>query len=994
MNGRPTVAALVEREADRRPARPAPTPMGRWPTTQGHRPGWTARRRWAAAVGLAVILALWRADAGPGSINDRGWPLVQEFAAAAVSPELSGEFLSIVLDSVAVTVAYAVAGTSLSVVIGLVGGVLTSETWWRRDPLHRRGPGVGPGWWLARAVVAVPRGIHEAIWALFLLQILGRDPMVAVLAIGVPFGAITAKVVAEFIDDAARAPYDALRAAGAGRLSAMTYALAPLVGSDVTSYAFYRLECSLRSAVVLGMIGAGGIGFQLSLSFQTLRYGEIWTLVFTLVLLSAVVDRWSATIRTGSNPRWRRWSIAATVVATAASAWRLELRPQTLLSERTRTLAADVAAATWPPRLPDGGWSTLSAATVDTLVISIIAIAVASVLAWPVSLLAARGPGDRPGRVVVGAIARLLLLVTRSVPPPVWALIVVFVVFPGPLAGGLALGAYTFGVLGRLDAEVIENADPAPARSLRVLGASRSAAFAYGTMPTVAPRVAALSLYRWEVAMRETVIVGLVGAGGLGRILSQQNAAFDRAGWSPLWPPWWPWPSPSTSSAPACGSTSAEGADRIDRSGDPGETATDEGPAGSSGIVGIAERDLVPEARVGCRVGEEPIVDRMQLDIGLHRCVGIERPTVDHAHPQVTVAIVDLDALGQPLVDPDVGSRVEVATGRLGERGHGDRGEGLQHGADDPAGQSRGVAPVGQQGDGDAIVGNDPQVAVVADRRPVVADHAPTVPVEQHPPEPPGVGNHARRHRDLGLLHGVDRCRAEHPGAIGGEAVGQVEPGQLHDVAGGPVGGGAGRPVRSGQEGDRRDPEPAIAVGNVANGGAVVGHLVGERLQRLGPDGRGQEPLERIVPGHAPEPLDDAPGHDEAGIAVGEPVAGAVELGQCPAGQHEALDAVVATAGVLEEVAVHAAGVGQELTDGDLGRGFGIAEGELGQVGANGLVEVDEPVVDELHDQAGRPDLRDRTDLEHRIRCRLDPGVETHHARGALERLLAGHNGQ
>lgn len=526
---RTSVTALVDREA-RHDRRPGTARAERRSSPHGTGPGWSPRRTWTVAVGLVVGWALWRAEAGPGSFNDRGWPVVRDFLAGAVSPELSGEFLSVVLDSVAVTVAYAVAGTALSVVLGLIGGVLTSETWWRRDPQDHRGPSIGRGWWVARAIAAVPRGIHEAVWALFLLQVLGRDPMVAVLAIGVPFGAITAKVVAEFIDDAARAPYDALRAGGAGRLTAMTYALAPLVGSDVVSYGFYRLECSLRSAVVLGMIGAGGLGFQLALSFQTLRYAEIWTLVYTLVALSAVVDRWSATVRNRPTSGRRRWSIIAAVVATAWAVWHLDLRPLTLLSARTRSLAVDLAEAAWPPRLPNGGWSALWTATVDTLVISVIAIAVATALAWPVAFVAARKPDDRPTRIVAGIGARFILLVTRSVPPPVWALIVVFVVFPGPLAGGLALGVYTFGVLGRLDAEVIENADPAPGRILRMLGASGPSAFAYGTAPVIAPRFVALSLYRWEVAMRETVIVGLVGAGGLGRVLSQQNAAFDRAG--------------------------------------------------------------------------------------------------------------------------------------------------------------------------------------------------------------------------------------------------------------------------------------------------------------------------------------------------------------------------------------------------------------------------------------------------------------------------------
>ncbi|MEM9464074.1 MAG: ABC transporter permease subunit [Actinomycetota bacterium] len=515
-----SVSTLVAREGQS-------LPVGR--SAPGARLGRDRRRVWFTAVVLAVIWALWRADAGPGSINGRGWPLVREFFAAAAKPDVSADFLSVVADSVGVTVAYAVAGTSLSVVIGIVGGVATSETWWRRDPQHPRGPGVAAGWWIARSLAAVPRGVHEAIWALFLLQILGRDPLVAVLAIGVPFGAITAKVVAELVDDAASGPYDALRAAGAGRLTAMTYALAPVVGGDVTSYAFYRLECSLRSAVVLGMIGAGGIGFQLSLSFQTLRYEEIWTLVYTLVLLSALVDRWSAQVRARPTSRRRRSSIAVTTLGSVVAAWHLELRPQTLVSSRTRSLAIDVVQSSWPPRLPSGGWSVLWDATVDTLVISLIAIATASALAGPTAIAAARSPDAGVVGAVIGAVARVLLLVTRAIPPPVWALIVVFVVFPGPLAGGLALGVYTFGVLGRLAAEVIENADQGPAHSLRLLGAGPAAAFGYGTLPMMAPRLAALSLYRWEVAMRETVIVGLVGSGGLGRILAQQNAAFDRA---------------------------------------------------------------------------------------------------------------------------------------------------------------------------------------------------------------------------------------------------------------------------------------------------------------------------------------------------------------------------------------------------------------------------------------------------------------------------------
>ena len=149
-------------------------------------------------------------------------------------------------------------------------------------------------------------------------------------------------------------------------------------------------------------------------------------------------------------------------------------------------------------------------------------------MAWlaggAVALVAASG-----WRPVAGA-ARAVLLLCRAVPPPVGALLLLFVLFPGPLPGALALGLYNFGILGRLLAEVVENLDPGPAAVMRAAGASGPQALLYAVLPAAAGRFAAYSVYRWEVTVRETVVVGLVGAGGLGRLLSAQLTAFDYAG--------------------------------------------------------------------------------------------------------------------------------------------------------------------------------------------------------------------------------------------------------------------------------------------------------------------------------------------------------------------------------------------------------------------------------------------------------------------------------
>jgi phosphonate transport system permease protein len=488
---------------------------------------WSARRLWLVALVVAVGWSLWSAGVGRRElVNAGGWTLMSRFWKGAVHPELSADFVRATWDATLTTVAFAVLGTALSVLIGCVGGVLTSETWWRRSRSGRagRGGGVRPGWFAGRLLFGLPRGVHEAVWGLLLVNVLGRDPMVGVLAIAIPFGAITAKVYAELIDESDQGPYDALRAAGSGRLSALAYAVLPRTLPDLVSYAFYRLECSIRSAVILGMIGAGGLGFQLNQSFQALEYGEMWTSIYALVAVSAAADLWGATLRRRGTPRLVRRSAVAGLSLMAASVIHLGPDLARLVSPQTRSLLAELASEAWPPS-PPGGWGALVRPSIETLQMSFLAITLGSSLAIVVAFMASRGGQTRCRRAVAGA-ARLLLLVTRAIPPPVWALLVLFVLFPGPLPGAVALGIYNFGILGRLTAEVVENLDPRPAAALRALGSGGTATFAYAVLPMSFARFAAYSLYRWEVAVRETVVVGVVGAGGLGRLLEQQRAAF------------------------------------------------------------------------------------------------------------------------------------------------------------------------------------------------------------------------------------------------------------------------------------------------------------------------------------------------------------------------------------------------------------------------------------------------------------------------------------
>nr|WP_258003823.1 ABC transporter permease subunit [Fischerella thermalis] len=507
---------------------------------------------WGLVWLVAVIWSLRVAGVFQGDlVNEGGWSLVVAFVVAVVSPDLSSEFLLLTFDAMLKTLAYAVCGTFFCVVIGLVGGVLSSEVWWQS-----LGKGYNSAWLVVRAILAIPRAIHELIWGLFFVNIFGLDPLVAVLAIAIPFGAITAKVFSEILDETPREALFALLNSGVPPGSAFVYSLIPQAFPNLLSYSFYRFECSIRSATVLGIIGAGGLGYQIYLSLQSLRYQQVWTLIFALLLLSGCTDFLSGWLRQQLQLPSRldlnvlklkqhshNHSITSSpnlflpgaFVLLIFSFWYVKADFAKLWEPRSAERLAAIIQDVFPPQSID--LNQLFFLSTQTLAMSILAMTSAGLAGIFLSFLAARREremgrwgGGEMGRNLVSLLTRFLLLFARAVPEPIWALIFLFVLFPGILPGAIALAIHNFGILGRLMAEVIENLDQRPLHSLTALGASNSQVFIYGVLPATIPRFLAYILYRWEVCIRATVIVGLVGAGGLGRLLTEQLSNFDYQG--------------------------------------------------------------------------------------------------------------------------------------------------------------------------------------------------------------------------------------------------------------------------------------------------------------------------------------------------------------------------------------------------------------------------------------------------------------------------------
>jgi ABC-type phosphate/phosphonate transport system permease subunit len=168
-------------------------------------------------------------------------------------------------------------------------------------------------------------------------------------------------------------------------------------------------------------------------------------------------------------------------------------------------------------------WRMAAGLAYDTLVMSVLAIGLAAAGALATFMFAARSvmlddlaPQGRWAWRTVFILVRGLYTLSRAIPELLWAMLIIFVLAPGILPGAIALAIHNWGILGKLSAEVVEGMDTRPLRALRSAGAGRLQMLAYGVLPQALPRFLTYMLYRWEVIIRTSIIVGFVAAGGLG----------------------------------------------------------------------------------------------------------------------------------------------------------------------------------------------------------------------------------------------------------------------------------------------------------------------------------------------------------------------------------------------------------------------------------------------------------------------------------------------
>lgn len=254
------------------------------PPPRLRRPAWSLSLLGLLAGGFVVHGVASGARISPATIVD-GLGRTWDFLADALPPDVSR--LSAVWDAMLETFEIALIGTLLGVVVSLPLAILAARNLSPNRLAHA----------LARALIAFLRTIPDLLWGLVFVVTVGLGPEAGVLAIAADVAGLCGRFFADRLEDVPTQVTDALRATGATRTGVILGGVVPAVAPSFVGISLYGLENATRSSVILGVVGAGGIGIELTTAMELLRYDEAATIIIAIFIVVLSVERASALIR-------------------------------------------------------------------------------------------------------------------------------------------------------------------------------------------------------------------------------------------------------------------------------------------------------------------------------------------------------------------------------------------------------------------------------------------------------------------------------------------------------------------------------------------------------------------------------------------------------------------------------------------------------------------------------------------------------------------------
>lgn len=477
------------------------------------------------AVGalIATLSAAWYIGFAPGALID-GLDEVAALLERMVPPRLDdpGRIGGLAVE----TLLMAVLGTVLAAVASVPLAFMAARNTTPHPAVYA----------VARAVITFCRAMPDLLFAVLFVRALGIGVLPGILALALHSIGMLGKLFSDAIEQSDAGPREAVRSTGAGYFREMINAVLPQVIPSWIGTFVYRIDINLRMSVVLGFVGAGGIGFALQDALRGLVYPRALGIVLVILVIIAAMELVAIGIRrvlltpsTSDARRDRAYRFLLSgvlIAATIAALIDLRINPWALLTWVGPSI--DVFARMIPPNFSAMGIGLVDAA-VQTVAIGVVSTAIGVVLSIPVGFLAARNV--TPHRWCYWA-ARAWILLVRSVPELILAVVFVAALGLGPVAGTCALAVGSIGFLAKLVADNVEEIDPGPMEAVRSVGGGWWKTLFSAVIPQSMPALVGSSLYLLDVNVRTSTILGIVGAGGIGYLLfeSIRTLNFDVAG--------------------------------------------------------------------------------------------------------------------------------------------------------------------------------------------------------------------------------------------------------------------------------------------------------------------------------------------------------------------------------------------------------------------------------------------------------------------------------
>lgn len=455
-----------------------------------------------------------------------------------------GELVSMILETLAIVFLATVLSMLLSLPVALwaASNTTTSKT-------ARSG---------ARATIVLARAIPDLVLAIVFLRIFGLGAIPGILAMGVHSVGMVGKLLADAIESLDDGLLEALRSTGAGRVAVITSAVLPPLLPQLVATALHRFDINLRTSVLLGYVGVGGIGLAISESLRSLNYQRGMALAFVVLVLCIVTEFVSGAIRAalltpasgGGNwadqffarfgdptakangeprlsPPWTGERVAhtASVILVILFVVGAIMKADVSLTAFFAGLAATPEmAALFLPLSMGGELNAILEGMLVTIQIALAATLLGSILAVPIGVFAA---GNVVGYGKVRGFFRTLIVIIRGIPELILAIIFVVISGLGGVAGTLALAVGAVGLLSKLIADSLEETDTDVQEAIRATGATDTQVFFAATLRQAAPAFVAHILYLLDTNIRSATLLGIVGAGGIGFLLLNASRVLE-----------------------------------------------------------------------------------------------------------------------------------------------------------------------------------------------------------------------------------------------------------------------------------------------------------------------------------------------------------------------------------------------------------------------------------------------------------------------------------